>query len=391
MKYDFDKIIDRNNTDCLKHDFTLQRFGRADILPMWVADMDFETPDFITKAMQKRLDHPIYGYTMPPDSLYNSIINWISDMHGWQIHKKWMTFCTGVVPALHFCVKAYTNPGDKVIVQPPVYYPFFSAIEDNDRVVQNNPLKLVNGQFEMDFDDLEKNTDEKTKLIFLCSPHNPGGKVWSKETLEKLANFCIERNIIIISDEVHADMVYQPSEHIPLATLSKEISQNTVTLMAPTKTFNLAGLTISFAISENKNLLAKLNNYLNKTNVNIMNVFALAATEAAYTYGKPWLSELMEYLKSNLNFLKEYINQEIPVIDVIEPEATYLAWLDFNKVNIENKKIKKYLVEDAGIGLNDGITFGIGGDGFHRLNFACPKEILEQGLTKLCKSLKKLE
>ncbi len=389
--YSFDKIIDRKNTNSLKHDFNIQRFGREDILPMWVADMDFETPDFITSAMQGRLNHPVYGYTLAPGSLYKAIIKWIEEMHSWKIKKSWMTFCTGVVPALHFCVKAFTNPGDKVIVQPPVYYPFFGAIEQNGRVVQNNPLITVDGKFEMDFENLKQNTDEKTKMIFLCSPHNPGGRVWSEGTLRHLAEFCLERNIVIIADEVHADMVYKPARHIPLASLSPEISNNTVTLMAPTKTFNLAGLAVSFVITENNDFLTKLNGFLNKTNVNAINIFGMTAAEAAYDKGKPWLIELMKYLQDNFTYLQGFIKENLPVLNVMEPEATYLAWVDFNQMGLDKRKINRFLVREAGLGFNEGSVFGIGGEGFQRINFACPRSVLHQGMEKLKEAMKKMK
>jgi cysteine-S-conjugate beta-lyase len=390
MKYNFDKAIDRRNTNSLKHDFNQYRFGREDILPMWVADMDFETPGFIVSAMQQRLDHPVYGYTIPPKSLYQAIIDWIRQLHGWEVDHKWLTFCTGVVPTLDFCVKAFTKPGDKVIVQPPVYYPFFSAITNNGCIVQNNPLKMVNGQYEMDFEDLEKNTDEKTKLIFLCTPHNPGGRVWPLETLQRIAQFCIEKDIMIISDEVHADMVYKPARHIPLASLSKEISAKTITLMAPTKTFNLAGLAVSYVIVENRDLLDRLNLYLDKSGVNSINVFAQAAVEAAHRHGHEWLEQLMQYLQGNFNHLKQYLSNRLPMVEVMQPEATYLAWMDFKKVPIEPGKLNRHLVQDAGLGLNDGAMFGMGGEHFQRINFACPRQILDQGLIKLSKSIEKL-
>lgn len=386
-KYNFDKEIDRRNTNSLKHDYNQHRFGREDILSMWVADMDFETPDFIRNAMQERLDHPVYGYTIPPESLYDSIIKWIDVFHGWKIHRKWMTFCTGVVPTLDFCVKAFTKPGDKVIVQPPVYYPFFSVIQNNDREVQNNPLKIVEGKFEIDFDNLETNTDDKTSMIILCSPHNPGGRVWPKEVLKRLAEFCLKRNILIIADEVHADMVYAPAKHVALASISKEVSMNTVTLMAPTKTFNLAGLAVSYVITENRELLEKLNSYLDKTNVNNINVFAQAAVEAAHIKGEDWLKQLMAYLWSNYQYLEKYIDSNLPQLKVMEPEATYLAWIDFRNSGLDAKKINKHLVQNAGIGVNEGAAFGTGGEGFQRINFACPRSVLETGLTKLYKSM----
>jgi len=390
MNYNFDKIIDRKNTNSLKHDYNFQIFEREDILSMWVADMDFESPDFIVKAIQQRLNHPIYGYTICPDSLYESIINWIRKIHGWEIKKEWMTFCTGVVPALNFCVMALTNPDDRVIVQPPVYYPFFSAIKYHNREIQNNPLKIINGRFEIDYENLEKNTDKRTKLFFLCSPHNPGGRVWPLKDLKKLAEFCLERNIIIISDEVHSDMVYSPANHIPLASVSKEISETTVTLMAPTKTFNLAGLAFSYIITENIDLLDRLNDYLDKTNVNAINIFAQVAAESAYNLGYEWLQELMLYLKNNFSFLNQFIKDKIPILEVMNPESTYLAWIDFRKLSVDSKELKKFIVTEAGLGLNDGAMFGMGGSGFQRLNFACPREILNQGLTKLYNSIKKL-
>ena len=390
MQYDFDKIINRKNTNSLKHDFNQRRFGREDILPMWVADMDFETPHFIIEAIRKRLNHPVYGYTLYPESLYESIISWIYNRHQWKVKKEEMIFCTGVVPALHYCVKALTNPGDKIIVQPPVYYPFFSVIKDNDRVVQENPLKIIDGKFEIDFEHLEKRTDEKTKMLFLCSPHNPGGRVWSKKNLLNLATFCLKHNIIIISDEIHADMVYNPNKHTPLASLDQEISNLTITLMSPSKTFNLAGLAVSYIISENKKYKARLNEYLDRTNINAVNIFSQAAMEAAYKYGNKWLDQLMDYLNNNFLYLNAFLKDRLPELNVMESEATYLAWIDFNNSRLKNNDIKHFMIHEAGLGLNDGPVFGTGGDGYQRMNFACPKEILHQGLTKLYNSMEKL-
>ena len=389
MKYNFDKIVDRTGTGCLKHDFNEKIFGKKDVISMWVADMDFESPDFIVNSLMNRVKHPVYGYTIRPDSLYESIINWIGKKHNWNIKKEWITFCTGVVPSLHYCVKALTKPGDRVIVQPPVYYPFFSVIKENDRIIQNNPLKLIDGRYTINFDDLEKNTDEKTRMMFLCSPHNPGGRVWLKNELERLVKFCIERNIIIISDEIHADMVYKPFRHIPAASLSEEISQHIVTLMAPTKTFNLAGLAVSYIISENKDLLYKLNTYLDRTHINSINIFGMNAMETAYTKGELWLDELMQYLYNNFVFLEEYLTNELPEINIMKPEATYLAWMDFSLLDLNGMKLKDFIIEKAGLGLNNGPVFGIGGEGFQRLNFACPRSILKKGLENLTKAVKK--
>lgn len=387
-KYNFDEIVDRENTNCFKYDAREMIFGTSEVLPMWVADMDFKAPDFITEAINSRASHPLYGYTLKTDLLYNSFISWVQKRHGWEIKKEWMSFSPGIVPALHYATLAFTNPGDKIILQPPVYHPFFYAIEHQGREVLNNPLILKNGRYYMDFDQLEKSMDSSTKMIFLCNPQNPCSRVWEPEELIKLAEICLKHNIVMISDEIHSDLIYTGFKHTPLASISKEIADNVITLMAPTKTFNLAGLCTSVLIASNESLKKKINTFLDITHVNSGNIFGLTTMEASYSKGEMWVGELLEYLEENIKLIKDFLEKKIPVIKLINVEATYLAWLDCRELGLSGKELSKFMIK-AGLGLNDGTLFGKGGEGFQRLNFGCQRSVLKEALEKLENSVKK--
>lgn len=387
MGFDFNETVNRENTNCFQYDLREKYFGTNDVIPMWVADMDFKTLPFIREAIQKRLEHEILGYTFRSDSFYNSIIKWLRIRHGWEIKKDWIEFSPGVVPALNMAVLAFTNPGDKVIVQPPVYFPFFSAIENNNRILVNNPLKLKNGRYYMDYKDLRSKIDNKVKMIILCSPHNPTGNVWTKEELSELAEICLNKNILILSDEIHSDLIYNGYKHIPTASLSKEIAKNTITCVAPSKTFNLAGLSTSVVISSNNKLIQSFSKILDQIHVGNGNIFGNIATEAAYNNGHDWLKNLMAYVQSNLNFVINYFSDNIPMIKPLVPEATYLVWLDCRKLGLNKARLKKFLIEKAKLGLSDGPIFGKEGTGFQRMNIACPREKIELALTRLNKAI----
>lgn len=389
-KYNFDEIINREGTHSIKYALREKLFGNKDALPLWVADMDFRTPDFVMDAIRERASHEVLGYTIRPESFYESIINWNRRKHGWEIKREWISYSPGVVPAVNMAIMAFSKPGDKVIVQPPVYHPFFHAIRNNDREVLENPLKLNNGRFEMDFDDLESKIDDRTSMILLSSPHNPGGTVWHAEELRRLGDICRKHGIIIISDEIHADLVLYDNKHTPLASISPEIADITVTAMAPSKTFNLAALATSYVVATNPELLKKFNKVLEQVHVYMGNVFGTVALEAAYNHGSEWLEQLLDYLEDNIDFVDEYVKKNIPGVEVIIPEATYLVMLDFRKLGLDNKSLKDLMIHKAGVAMNDGASFGKEGDGFQRMNVACPRSVLEEGLQKIEKAVRGL-
>lgn len=389
-KYDFDEIIPREGTHSIKYDLREKLFGNKNVLPMWVADMDFRTPDFVMEAIRKRAQHEVMGYTLRPDSFFEAIINWNMRKHGWDIKKEWISFSPGVVPAINMAVMAFTKPGDKVIVQPPVYHPFFHAITNNGREILENPLKTEGGRFTMDFDNLEAQIDSSTSLLLLSSPHNPGGTVWHKSELQRLGNICRKHGITIISDEIHADLVLFDNKHTPLASIAPELADITVTAMAPSKTFNLAALATSYVITTNPVLRRKFNKVLEQVHVGMGNVFGAVALEAAYNNGSEWLEQLLDYLEDNIRYTEEYISNHIPGVEVMIPESTYLVMLDFRGLNLSNAELKDLMINKAEVAMNDGASFGRQGDGYQRINVACPRETLKEGLRRIEKAVKTL-
>jgi cysteine-S-conjugate beta-lyase len=388
MSQNFDEIINREHTSSYKYDLRKKVFGTDDVFPMWVADTDFKAPSFIYEALRKRLEHGIYGYTIQDDEYYNSIIHWMKIQHGWTIEKEHIKFSPGVVPALYASVLAFTQPGDKVIVQPPVYYPFFSSVKELGRELLMNPLVLENGRYHMDLADLRSKIDDRTKMLFLCSPHNPGGNVWHKEELLAICNLCLEKNILIISDEIHADIVYPGFKHIPTATLSAEIDKQTITLNSPSKTFNIAGLNSAYIISSNPELLNRISYYHAGMHISA-DMFAIEATKAAYNHGKDWVNELITYFSNNINAVRSFLSKNLPQIEMMEPESTYLLWLDFRKLNINRKELSDLLIQKAKLGLSDGFQFGAEGNGFRRMNIGCPLSKVEEALEALVQAFKK--
>jgi cystathionine beta-lyase len=386
-KYDFNQVINRKGTNSVKYDILKVFFGKEDILPMWVADMDFETPDFVLEAIKERLDHPILGYTIRGNEFFESIINWNQRKHNWKIDKESIVFSPGIVPALSMLVMGLTKSGDKIIVQPPVYFPFFSAIEKNERVKAENLLILGKGRLNIDFEDLAEKA-RSAKMLMLCNPHNPGGSVWTKEELLKIGEICIENDLLILSDEIHSDLVFNPNKHIPIASLSEEIAQRTITCMAPSKTFNLAGLSTSYVVIENEDLRNKFKEVIDdKVHVGLGNIFGNIALETAYNKGDVWLEQLLDYLVENMDFAMDYFEKNIPEIIPIKPEATYMLWLDCRKLGLTKEELKKFFIEKVGLGLNDGPVFGTGGEGFQRMNLACPRAVVEEGLRRIEKNL----
>jgi cystathionine beta-lyase len=383
MKYNFDKIIKRSGSGSVKWDSLEPVFGHKDLLPMWVADMDFEAPEPIVNTMLKKARHGIYGYTEKPKTFYDSITEWVSKRHGWKINNKWIVTTPGVVPALSISILSFTEPGDKVLIQSPVYHPFHSTVENNGRVVVDNQLKLDKGRYEIDFEDMERKLSENVKMMILCNPHNPVGNVWSYDDLLKIGDLCVKYDVIIVSDEIHSDLVYKGKRHIPIASILKDFSDRTITCMAPSKTFNVAGLSTSVAIIANKDLLRKFKATIARLGIGMNNLFGIFALRSAYLHCEDWLEELLVYLEGNADFLVKYIETNIPKIKVRKPEATYLAWLDFRELGLDQDSLVKLLVKKAKVGLNDGMEFGPGGEGFMRLNFACPRSVLEEGLKRI--------
>ena len=389
MKYNFDEIINREKTASVKHDLKNEIFGNRHVIPMWVADMDFKTPDFIINAIKERLSHEVFGYSIRPDSYYEAIISWLNRRHNWKVEKEWISFSPGVVPAVNMAVMAYTKPGDQIIVQPPVYFPFFSAVKNNERTLVENPLKLKDDRYFIDFKDLEAKLKE-AKMLLLSNPHNPGGSVWTKDELEKLGEMCVENNVLIMADEIHADLIFKEHQFTPLASISESIANYTVTFIAPSKTFNLAALATSSVITSNKDLKEKFNKVLDTIHIGNGNVFGTVASEAAYNKGDEWLNQLMDYLSENLDLLDDYLKEKIPQIKMIRPEGTYLVWLDCSELELKGKDLKDFMILDAGLGFNDGRMFGTGGEGFMRMNVACPKQTVLDALIKLEKAVKNL-
>ncbi|MCK4931142.1 MAG: pyridoxal phosphate-dependent aminotransferase [Candidatus Aminicenantes bacterium] len=390
MDYDFDTIIDRHGTSSSKWDRREKAVGVPDVVPMWVADMDFASPPPVVEALRERVDHGIFGYTERTGSYYAALASWMQRRFDWDIQKKKIVFTPGVIVALNLIIQAYTQPGDKVIIQQPVYHPFSYAILNNKRQLFNNQLQIQNGRYVMDLDQLKKSIDSRTRLLILCSPHNPVGRVWTKEELLRLAEICLDNNIIIVSDEIHADLVLKGQVHTPTATLSEEIADIVVTCTAPTKTFNIAGLGVANTIISNSKLYDQFYATVNNAGLEMTNVFAKIATEAAYNHGEEWLLRLLDYLQGNYKFLVSFLKNHIPQISVFPLEGTYLAWLDFRKLGLSDKDMKHFLIHKAKVWLDEGTKFGGGGEGFQRMNIGCPRKLLEEGLTRIANALKEL-
>lgn len=388
--YNFDISISRKGTGCRKWDALDSVFGHNDILPFWIADMDFAAPPGVTDALRAKVDHPIYGYHNRDHSLYQAVIDWQAKRHGWNINPEWVLNAPGVVPSINFAILALTEPGDQIIIQPPVYPPFFSCIKKNNRQVIENPLININGCYVPDFDDLERKMNPKVKMLILCSPHNPVGRVWTQAELSRLTEICLRHNVIIVSDEIHCDLVYQGHKHVPLSVLSPDIAQNTITFISPSKTFNIAGTYTSFAVIPNDTLRRKFAHILSTLHLESGNLFGIAAAEAAYRTGGQWLDELLLYLEDNAKFVTDYLVSKIPGVKTYLPQGTYLAWLDFNETAIPAAELSDFLTHKAKLGLNNGATFGTQGSGFARLNFGCSRSLLAEGLSRLETAIKNL-
>lgn len=385
MLYNFDEIIDRKNTDTVKYELRNQIFNKPDVLPMWVADMDFKTPYFILQAIRKRAEHEILGYTLRSENFEQSIINWLKMRHNWHVQKKEIAFAPGVVPGLAMAILAFTQAGDKIIIQTPVYHPFHSTVKDLGRQLIENELIETDGFYEIDFEKLEKQIDKRTKMLILSNPHNPVGRVWKEDELRKLGEICLKHHILIVSDDIHSDLVFRPHVYTPIASLSEELAMQTISFFAPSKTFNLAGLNTSFAIISNSELFSKYAVWLENLHLFNGNIFGNIALESAYTNGEKWLIQLLDYLQENIDFVDSFLKKNLPKIKIRKPEGTYLAWLDFRAYQLTQNELNKRLIHQAGLGFNSGEMFGNSGNGFQRINLACSRFVVEDAMEKLRK------
>jgi cystathionine beta-lyase len=387
VDYDFDHLYDRASTDSLKWADRAKCCGSDDVLPLWVADMDFACPPEVVEAIKERAAHPIYGYPVRPETWYPAVASWTERRKGWKVDPSWIVYAPGVVPALNFAVQAYTRPGDKVVIQPPVYYPFPRAVLGNDRIVVENPLVLEGNRYCMDYEGLEVLIDSRTKMLILCSPHNPVGRVWDREELERLVEICSRRGLVLVSDEIHSDLILGTRPHTCAASISEEAARITVTLTAPNKTFNTAGLTMGCAIVPNPELRGAFADAVARSGIQVSNVFGNVALEAAYTKGEPWLEALLAYLRGNLAFLDGFIREKLPKLSVFPLEGTYLAWIDCRSLNLSDEELADLFMRKAGIWVDEGTMFGQGGSGFMRVNIACPRATLAEAATRLEKAI----
>lgn len=384
MKYNFDEIVPRRGTNSYKWDSA----GDADVLPMWVADMDFRTAPSVVEALKRRVEHGIFGYVRVPDTYYEAITGWFAGRHGWQIEKEWIIYTTGVVPALSAVIKALTTPGDKVIVQTPVYNCFFSSIRNNGCEVAANPLIYTDGTYQMDFIDLErKAADPSVKVLLLCNPHNPAGRVWTKQELTRLGEICLRNNVWVVADEIHCELVFPGHTYIPFASVSEEFQMHSVTCTSPSKAFNLAGLQIANIVSADADIRMKINKAININEVCDVNPFGVEALIAAYNDGEEWLEELNQYLFANYHCLRAYFDKYLPEFPVMPLEGTYLVWVDCSTLKQSSEDIVKTLLEKEKLWVNEGNLYGEAGEGFVRINIACPRQRLIEGLNRMRRAL----
>ena len=386
--YDFDKIIERRGSGAIKCDALGKFFGKDDLIPMWVADMDFETPDFITEALLERMKHPVFGYTAEPEDYRPAICDWIAERHGWQVKSEWLSYIPGIVKGIGMVINVFMKEDEKVIIQPPVYHPFRLVPQKNHREVVFNPLReLPEGGYEMDFENLEAVCDDKCRILILSNPHNPAGIVWPRETLERLASFCHSRGIIVISDEIHCDMALYGNRHIPFASVSPEASACSITFGAPSKTFNIAGIVSSYSIVPNDELRMRFHEWMEANEMNAAPLFSPIATIAAFRKGEEWRKQMLEYVEGNIDFLTGYCRENMPKIKPLRPQASFLVWLDCRGLGLDHDQLVDLFINKAGLALNDGEMFNPGGQGFMRLNVGTPREILKSALERLHKAI----
>ena len=387
--YDFDKVIDRTGTNAVKLEALKRLYGRTDLLPLWVADMDFETPAFITEALRRRLEHSLFGYTEEPEAYWPVVMDWIASHHGWKVEQEWLTYIPGIVKGIGLVVNFFVKEDEKIIIQPPVYHPFRLTPQGNGRQMVYNPLREeADGTYSMDFDNLEKVTDEKCRVLLLSNPHNPGGIVWNRETLVRLADFCYKHHILVVSDEIHCDMTLWGNRHIPFASVSAEAAACSITFGAPSKTFNIAGIVSSYAIVPNEEIRRPFYRWLEANELNEPTLFAPIATIAAFSQGEAWRQEMLHYIEGNIRLVIEYCTAHIPQIRALCPQASFLVWLDCRNLGLNHEQLVKLFVDRAHLALNDGEMFGPGGEGFMRMNVASPRSVIRQALEQLAEAVR---
>jgi len=387
--YDFDRIIERRGTGAIKTDGLKKVFGKEDLVPLWVADMDFETPDFITDALKERLGHPVFGYTAEPEDYRPSIIDWVAKLHGWEIRKEWLSYNPGIVKGIGMAINALLEKDEKVIIQPPVYHPFRLVPQKNGREVVFNPLReKADGGYEMDFENLEAVCDDRCRMLILSNPHNPAGITWSRETLEILASFCHSRGIIVISDEIHADMALFGNRHIPFASVSPEAAACSITFGAPSKTFNIAGIVCSYAVVPDEALRGRFYGWIEANEMGSAPIFSHIATIAAFRHGADWRRQMLGYVEGNIEFLEKFCRERIPQIRPLRPQASFLVWLDCRALGLDHDSLNRLFIDEAGLALNDGEMFSPGGEGFMRLNVGTSRTILKDALESLEKVIR---
>jgi len=391
MKYDFDEVIDRRHTDALKIDYVPELWGRDDLMPLWVADMDFATPPFIMDALKQRCEHPVLGYTCRARAWYEAIVRWQQSRYGWNIQEEWLNFVPGIVPGIAFCIHCFTRPEDKVLIQTPVYHPYILVPQNNGRVVVESALKsddrAVAGSYSaavmtIDWEDFERKA-EGCKLFLLCHPHNPGGRVWAREELERMADICQRKDVLVISDEIHADLTHHGYSHLPFASVCEAAAQNSITFASPSKAFNMAGLTSSYSIIPNPDVRAKFSTFLENSELNLGHLFAFISVAAAYSHGTEWLDQCISYIEDNVAYVERTLREEMPRICIIRPQASYLVFLDCRGLGLTPEALNRFFVEEAHLALNDGAMFGKPGEGFMRLNVASPRSVIEKAMQQL--------
>ena len=385
----FDRVVDRTGSESMKWVYPRQVLGVEDAIPMWVADMDFEAPPAVIEALKRRVEHGVFGYPLTPPSFYEAAVGWMRRRHGWTVEKDWMVMTPGIVPSLNYIVRAFTRPGDPVIVQPPVYHPFYYAIENNGRRIVRNPLRFIGRRYTMDLDDLRTRIDGPGRMLILCSPHNPTGRVWTREELEALGRIAVERDLLVVSDEIHHDLVYGGRHHV-FAALSPELAQQTITCIAPSKTFNVAGLTTAAVVAANPDLRRRFEDEAERSGFDLGNALGLVAFEAAYVHGEPWLGELLPYLEGNVDFMERFLAERLPAVKLVRPEGTYLALLDCRGLGIAPDALNDFFLKNARVYFSDGRIFGEEAAGFVRVNFGCSRSILREALERIATAVKTL-
>ena len=381
--YDFDKIIERRGTGAIKTDALGKVFGKEDLVPLWVADMDFETPDFIVNALRERLEHPVFGYTAEPEDYRPAIIDWVAGLHGWEIRKEWISYIPGIVKGIGMAINALLEKDEKVIIQPPVYHPFRLVPQRNGREVVFNPLRETVDGYEMDFENLEAVCDDRCRMLILSNPHNPAGITWSRKSLERLASFCHSRSIIVISDEIHADMALFGNRHIPFASVSPEAAACSITFGAPSKTFNIAGIVCSYAVVPDDALRERFYRWIEANEMGSAPIFSHIATVAAFRHGAEWRRQMLDYIQGNIEFVEDFCREHIPQIRPLRPQASFLVWLDCRRLGLDREGLNRMFIDGAGLALNDGEMFSPGGEGFMRLNVGTSRAVLKDALERL--------